>query len=372
MEHRQAYLELIAVVNHVLHETELPEQLHWDQVISLAIQHKLMAFVYRAIATKQEMPATLLSRVETLYFGAVGEQMRQEHYATELFAELQKQGIRYMPMRGYLMRELYPNPAWRTSSDLELLCDQENREVIGQILAEYGFSRVSLREDTDVWALDHVVITVHTRIVTPDDPLAGYFSNVWSRLVSEDGVVYRMTDEDYCIYILSQMSRYIYYGRMSVRQILDLYIYRHAKEGLDRTYVEAELQKLGILQFTHKVEELCEVWFGDGEQTNDTMTIGSFIAASSAYGMTACEPIKLNPVFPSFKIMKRWYRILRPLPVLLPFMWVWRWVGMLFCPSIDRRRRESLRSADDRSAKMLSHVEEILGLASPQTADAAN
>ncbi len=369
MEHRQAYLELIAVISHVLHGKELPEQIHWDQVISLAIQHKLMAFVYRTIAGRKDLPASLVSRVETLYFGSVGEQMRQEHYATELFTALGERGIRYMPMKGYLMRELYPNHAWRTSSDLEILCDQENRETVGQILAEYGFSRTSLRPYTDVWALDHVVITIHTRIADEKDPLAVYFSCVWDKLVTDDGIVYRMTDEDYCIYILYQMSKYIYYGRISIRQILDLYIYRHAKTELNRSYVEKELEKLGILKFTLGVEGLCEVWFGEGEQTNDTMALGSFIAANSAYGIAACTPVKFNVVFPSFKIMKYWYRILRPLPFLLPFMWVWRWVGMLFCPSFDRKRRAALRTVDDRSAKMLSRVEEILGLASPGSSE---
>ena len=97
------------------------------------------------------------------------------------------------------------------------------------------------------------------------------------------------------------------------------------------------------------------------------MTLGSFIASSSAYGVVPTAPIRFNVVFPSFTVMKKWYRILRPLPILLPFMWVWRWVGMLFRPSVDRKRREGLRAADNRSAKMLSHVEEILGLASPDT-----
>jgi hypothetical protein len=365
MEHRQAYLELIAVISHVLHGKELPEQIHWDQVISLAIQHKLMAFVYRAIAGRKNLPASLVSRVETIHFGATGEQMRQEHYATELFTALRQRGIRYMPMKGYLMRELYPNPAWRTSSDLEILCDEEHRGDVGQILAGYGFSRISLRPHTDVWALDHVVITIHTRIAEEKDPLGAYFSSVWEKLETDDGILYRMTDEDYCIYILHQMSKYIYLGRISIRQILDLYIYRHAKVDLNRAYVEAALEELGILKFTLGIERLCEVWFGDEEQTNDTMTLGSFIAANSAYGIAACTPVKFNIVFPSFKIMKYWYRILRPLPFLLPFVWVWRWGGMIFCPSFDRKRRAALRTADGRSAKMLAHVEEILGLASP-------
>jgi hypothetical protein len=309
--------------------------------------------------------------VETTYFTAVGEQKRQEHYAGILFGELHTREIRYMPMKGYCIRELYPQPAWRTSSDLELLCDEEKRAEIGEILLSYGFHQGKQTETDDVWVLDHVIITLHTRFAEADGRLADYFSDIWSRLYTTDGVEYHMTDEDYCIYILSQLSYYLWSGRLSIRTILDFYIYRHARPQLDRTYLEEQLQKLGLLRFALAMEELCEVWFGGGEQTNDTMLLGSFIASNSAYGEGATgEGKKLDPhgIFPPYYVMKRRYGVLKYCPFLLPVMWVVRWFAMLFSVRREEIKQETRRPSDKRTEKIRERVEQITGLAAPTSA----
>ncbi len=364
MEKRQIYTELIAAVNHVLHGTALPAHIHWGRLIELAQRHRLTGFVYRCISGRNDVSPAQIQQIETIYFTAVGDHIRQEHYARALFEELHRREIRYMPMRGWCMRALYPEPTWRTSGDLELLCDAEKLEELGEILSGYGFHCVAVTETEAVWALDHVRIILHTALIPISEAVTAYFGDAWERFLTDDGVEYRMTDEDYCLYILTQLSYLMVIDRISIRMILDLYVYRNAKPNLDRGKLEAELEKLGILRFAHAIEALCEVWFGGAEQTDDLMLLGSYIASNSAYTADADDSKKrrIYVIFPPYHVMKRRYPVLRLCPVLLPVFWAVRGFACIFSRHRDKIRREGGREATLRSVKTRERVCSITGL----------
>ena len=363
MKETHIYMELLAVINHVLHGRELPDKIHWEGVASLAASHRLIGFVYRAMTGREDLDEGLVSQVETLYFSTVGEQVRQEYYTKELFDALEKAEIEYMPLKGYHMRALYPQPTWRTSSDLELLLPTERQEEVEQILVRFGFSLTEEDEAKRLWVLDHVRVTLHSRI-----PTGQTFEDLRPRLTEVEGHQLGMTDEDYCLQMLFVMSHLLFHGRISVRMVLDLYIYRHAKPELDRARVEAALSEMGLLQFTAIMEHLCEVWFGDEPQCDETMLVGSYIAASNAYGVdekTPAQMVQRYMVFPPYAEMKREFPVLRPCPFLLPFLWVARCFRLIFAPKRKERKELLLaarQQAEARSAKMEERVREITGL----------
>ena len=167
MEKRQIYLELIGVIRHVLSGEPLPHPLHWDPVIRLATEHRLLGFAYRAAVGNDEVPAAVLEQVESAYFAAVGAQVRRDHYTAELFAALKEREIPYMPVKGYCLRELYPQRNWRMAQDIDILVAGEARDAIAEILTPLGFER--RQEDTgDLYTLDRVEIRIHTEIPSED------------------------------------------------------------------------------------------------------------------------------------------------------------------------------------------------------------
>lgn len=365
MEKRQIYLELIGVIRHVLTGEALPSPMHWEPIIRLASAHNLIGFVYRAAVGNEEVPSEMLEQTEAAYFAAVGTQVRQDHYAKELFAALKEREIPYMPVKGYCLRELYPEPNWRMAQDLDILVPPEGRETVAEILTPLGFPRLSY-ETGDVYVLDRVHINIYTEIPA-EDVMKADGETLRDSLLTEDGILYRFTATAQYAALLSRMCRSFGTGEgIGIRSILDLYMCRaHLSEG-ELGAVHAWFTGRGINSFAGMTEALADVWFGGGEGTNDLMLLGSYIAANGPVAGTAdAEEVKKNGrlrrVFPRYASMKRKYPVLKYLPFLLPFLWVGRWFSLLF----SKKAAVSVTATEERRERMLARVREITGLQAP-------
>ena len=371
MEKRQIYLELIGVIRHVLTGEALPSPMHWEPIIRLASAHNLIGFVYRAAVGNEEVPSEMLEQIEAAYFAAVGTQVRQDHYAKELFAALKEREIPYMPVKGYCLRELYPEPNWRMAQDLDILVPPEGRETVAEILTPLGFPRTSY-ETGDVYVLDRVHINIYTEIPA-EDVMKADGETLRDSLLTEDGILYRFTPTALYAALLSRMCRNFDTGEgIGIRSVLDLHMCRSRLSESEREAVHAWAQTRGIAQFVRAMEALADAWFGDGESTNDLIILGSYIAAGgTVVGTADAEETKktgrLRRIFPRYASMKRKYPVLKYLPFLLPLFWVARWLSLPF----SKRAAESVTATEDRRAKMLARVREITGLTAGETAGAA-
>ena len=56
------------------------------------------------------------------------------------------------------------------------------------------------------------------------------------------------------------------------------------KPAFDRSFVEQELERFGLLEFTHKIERLAECWFGTEETDTLTEELGEYILTSGSHG----------------------------------------------------------------------------------------
>lgn len=370
MEKRQIYLELIGVIRHVLSGEPLPHPLHWDPVIRLATEHRLLGFAYRAAVGNDEVPADVLEQVESAYFAAVGAQVRRDHYTAELFAALKEREIPYMPVKGYCLRELYPQRNWRMAQDIDILVAGEARDAIAEILTPLGFERC--QEDTgDLYTLDRVEIRIHTEIPS-EDVMKADGETLRDSLVTEDGVLYRFTPAAQYAALLSRMHRSFGSGEgIGIRSVLDLYMCRAPLSESELRAVHDFCNTHGILPFASALESLADVWFGDGESTNDLMLLGSYIAAGgTVVGIADAEETKktgrLRRVFPRYGSMKRKYPVLKYLPFLLPLFWVARWIALPF----SKKAAESVTATEERREKMLVRVREILGLTASEATPA--
>ncbi len=354
MKKKQASLALPELICHVLHERELPAGVDWNRAYSFGVQHHLTGFVYRAIVGRDDVPQEAVQRIENGYFSAAGEQTRQEHYAELLFGSLREKKIRFLPMSGYVMRRVYPQPKWRVSSDLDVTVEEERFDDACAILEEQNFAR---EEEEGVpyitYILDHVVIRIHHLQEDTN----------WDTLLTDDGLEHRYTDEDYYLRILRYTKKRLLDGECGVRAVLDLYMYRSAKTEMDFASLSEQIASEGLTKLEESVVQLGEAWFGEAEMTDDMMLLGSYITSSGTLADFEAEE-KTHPwrsIFPRYRTMKRRYPFLRRVPLMLPVMWVVRWFHLLFSRGHDRYAEELSCIARKRSAVMEKRVKEILG-----------
>ena len=128
---------------------------------------------------------------------------------------------------------------------------------------------------------------------------------------------------------------------------------------------------------------MLRVWFYDGEWDEKTEFLTLRIFASGAYGTyenyAQSEALKLlktekdmgkmkkkrkiHLIFPSYEAMCKQYPVLKRVAILLPFMWVWRWISLvLFRRHVLKARTKSLKEVSDESVNQYKTELNYVGL----------
>lgn len=353
------YKETLSVINAWLHDRPLPAIVDVERLFSFMREHGVSNILYLVLkrekdrsgdkALPENISNELFLKIKKQYQANLHQQISQEFFAEELFARLREKKIRFMPLKGYFLKKCYPSSDGRTSCDVDVYYDDSKKEDVNQIMRELGFELTIPSDHDDGWTQGSVTIEMHFSLMDHYSVYVDYYKNVWERLVSEDGVEYAFTTEDFYVYFLMHVAKHFYHSGLGVRFILDLYLFRKAYPVLNEEYLQKELEKLDLVTFKEKLEELAQVWFGDKKETEDSQKIGEFVFECGLYGKETNQTFSvtnageasngekkvkrkfiIRTIFPPIQSLKRQYPSLEKHPILLPFVWVIRWFKVLF------------------------------------------
>ena len=353
----------------------LPSCEDWKGAYQFAKMHSVANIFYQAIKDAEIVPFEIKEAAKTHYHANIHQQILQDYYAEQIFSALEKAQIRYMPLKGYYLRQLYPMPELRTSCDVDFFYDVTRTDELNEILKSEGFIEDTGGPNHSVWQKDTTTLEPHFYLLSDNDRFHAYYQNVWERLKSNGGALHSFSDEDFYIFFIVHAAKHFTHGGFGIRTVLDVHVYNTVKK-LDRNYLMVEFQKLGLAKFVTSIEALAECWFGHKEMDENTNRLGDYVIESGTYGVNL-HSIMLNNVkekkvggsrfsyfwktlFLPYKQMKTRYPTLQKAPILLPFYWVKRWFGVLF------KRREnigktvkSMKSMDAESVSKYSKILEI-------------
>ncbi len=371
------YATLLAVVRAVLNEQTLPD-CAWEGVdtavlCDLAKQHYLTSFLWRVCYTPT-FPAEVRAEVEKGYFATLAQQTEQEGFARELQDFFRTSHIRHMPLKGYVLRRLYPTPDLRVSCDLDVLYDKEYRAELRAFCLAQGFAVGDADAHNDSYIRGTLTFESHHSLSEHNVTVREYYRDVWDRLETEDGLAYRFTPADFYVYMLLHMKKHFYEGNIGVRSILDVFIYNLAHPDMDRGYLDRAFTALELSSFAATVERLSRVWFG-GEATNDDMELlGDYVMEGGIAGTAAQKALMtattshsggrvryiINRIFLPYEVMARRSPTLQKWPILLPAYWVARWWNRLFRGRSIRSYVHEAEAIDRESIVRITRIKQIV------------
>lgn len=268
--------------------------------------------------------------------------MTQVYAAEEIQEACEECGIDLLPLKGICTRERYANPDLRSMGDLDILYRPEQGKTLRSCLADLGFTWLGESQKHDHYVRKpYLSVEMHHEIVLAESDYADYYQTIWDRCVQKPGRkhIYEMKVEDELIFHMVHLTNHFRKGGVGIRLILDVFVYH--QWDMDRTYVQNELQKLGLLPFYQRISELAERWFGDEELSDDPVVsqLEDFILNSGLYGSSehAADLIASEGriqylwkvCFPGLAKMQYDYLWLKKYPVLLPLAWVLRGLRVL-------------------------------------------
>ncbi|MHB8127075.1 MAG: nucleotidyltransferase domain-containing protein [Desulfitobacteriaceae bacterium] len=275
-----------------------------------------------------------------------------QHIAVEQILEtFEEKGVPCMPLKGCLVKYLYPRPDMRLMVDIDIFFKTKQAEKVKKIMQGQGYTVKHQGGNHDVYYRQpYMNIEMHHRLISENSPYSSYLDKTWDRakLKADCQYTYDLSCEDFFIYLLIHLTKHYTRGGTGIRSFLDIWVYKgRYKDEMDWNYIQAELNKISLREFTENILGLCEVWFGNAQSNTLYEEMTAYIFSSGAYGTWKHSVISslgvrvgkkklpgklaywLNLFFPPAEILKNSYPLLIALPFLLPACWVLRGVKCL-------------------------------------------
>ena len=208
-----------------------------------------------------------------------------------VFEEFDRAGIWHAPLKGIVLKDLYPEVGMRQMCDHDILIDTKRAEQAREIMEGLGFETASFGTWIhDTYHKDPVCnFELHLALfpTTFDERIVEYYGNVAERLLKDEGEGsgYHFSPEDFYVYITAHEYKHYTGSGTGLRSLLDTYVYlRHYEGCLDMEYVQGELAKLGLTGFEQRNRVLAQRLFTGQELTREEeMTLRQF-SSSGTYG----------------------------------------------------------------------------------------
>ena len=228
---------------------EKPEEVSWRDILLLSEKHSLAALTYSALSRLEKKPdGETAEKWEHAYRVCVHADIQQEFAWEEIKERFSKEGIKFLPLKGILLKSLYPEPAFRSMGDLDILYEEKDFEKIKALMRESGYEyrTESAGSNHQIFFRPPVTtVELHRALLNDTSPFAEYYKDVWRRaLPTAEPFVCRLSREDEYIFLLIHGHKHFSGAGSGVRTVLDFWLYlkRYGKE-LDREYIAAELSR---------------------------------------------------------------------------------------------------------------------------------
>lgn len=282
--------------------------------------------------SKQQMLA--LYRCETL------------NYELEQISKtLEEARIPFMPLKGALLRRLYPEPWMRTSCDIDILVKEEDlARAVDTLKEKLAYTSDDRRNyhDISLYSPNGVHLELHFSIQENMESIDDLLSRVWDYAVLVEGreYQYQQTNEYFLFHHIAHMSYHFISGGCGIKPFLDLYLMQQ-KMSFDLEKVRELFAMCSLNKFYDSITELAKVWLQEEQHSDMTLKMQSYILQGGVYGTLENGIVAkqgkrggklryaLSRIFLSSKTLKHEYPCIKKHAWLAPFCQIHRWFRIL-------------------------------------------
>ena len=261
----------------------------WKQFLKLASAHNLEALAFDVLQKSNiPIPEAVLQYLSNAYMQAIFMDTQMEYLRKELQAKLEQDGVRHIFLKGAVLKYNYPEPALRTMCDMDILVYAADFEKIDSIAKALGGKAMPGDGNHRNYAFSGgVAVEFHPNLLHHATPVGTDINPGWQYAKEAVSCAMELTEEGFYLNTLCHLANHFATGGVGVRFVLDVWVNRHLrKPQADRTFVEKELCRFGLLDFVNNIEDLAEYWFGDGPGTPLLEELGEYILTSGSHGTT--------------------------------------------------------------------------------------
>ncbi len=214
---------------------------------------------------------------------AVYRYERRRYDLEQIAAVFEREQIPFLPLKGAVLQNYYPEPWQRTSCDLDILVPAEKLSKACELLSKkHGYSLgTSTTHDRALYSVCGTHLELHFQLVEEGRARAAnaILADIWERVTPAKGsnCRYEMPPSLLYFYQIAHMAKHFENGGCGVRALLDFWL-------LKEHFPEILLSEGGLLPFAKAMQALAAVWLEGGEETEQTRVLTRFLLQGNAYG----------------------------------------------------------------------------------------
>lgn len=304
-----------------------------QQIWELAEEHSVENIVateflkYPLFAADEEMRSFFSQEI---YYAMCNSEQR-DFEISRVAKVLDDAGIEYIPLKGAIIKDYYPESWYRTSCDVDILVHEEQLDkAVEAVLTIPGYTAgEKWKHDIPIHSENGYHIELHFLLVEYFPKADALLSRVWKYSRQDAGCMYKMSDEFYYLYHIIHMAKHFIHGGCGIKPFIDMWIIENNFD-LDFDKFYEMLDDCGMRAFYENVRSVMKIWFADGKNTDISDRIIRYIFDGGVYGtqeqMAAVDRSRsgkrgyiLTRLFLPMEEMKISYKILKKYPFLAPY-----------------------------------------------------
>lgn len=329
----------------------IPSNFEWEKAVDLAKKHNIASILfYGSLNCNVPLNSEHMQNLHRLTLHSLTTSIRQAHEISQIEQAFERNCIEYMPLKGIVLKSVYPKPEMRTMGDADILIKLDQYPKIEKIMSELGFTFQQETNHELIWTKPSLFLELHKSIMTSyNKDLYSYWGDGWK--FAKQGFKhckYEMSEEDFYLFLFIHFTKHYRISGIGIKHLLDLWVYINAHPDLNWKYITNELKALNLLQFHKNISHTIDVWFKGKKENDITNLITNVIFSSGQYGSKetaiinralqngkkSALKIKLDSIFKSiflpYHVMTEKYSLLKKLSFLLPIMWLIRCFDVFF------------------------------------------
>ena len=356
-----------AVAFRALSEEELKE------LYKLSKKHDLTHIVGNALIKSGVLTeGKVKAAFEKEIFTAVYRYENINNELNEIRRVLGESKIPFIPLKGSVIREYYPEPWQRTSCDIDVLVKEEDLNLATFSLVNtlwYTVEEKKNYHDISLFSPSGIHLELHFNLKETIEKLDRVLVRAWDYAREKENFEYEFDNEFLFFHLYAHASYHFIGGGCGIRPFIDFYLLRK-RLSADEEKLGELLDEAGIRFFAEKSDELANVWFGNGESDEITKEMEEFVLSGGVYGNPENHAAVKQAQKGKFRHL--WSRIWIPYETLIilypslkgkrvlqPFYEIRRWFK-LFKKSTLKRSVNELKVNAEMSDETLSKTQKLL------------
>ncbi len=325
---------------------DAPDNIDWEKLVELSKKQQVYSVICPVLNT-EKLPS---DQAQELQLYNQNELLRIIAMKSELESienELGKKQVKYMLLKGSVLREYYPQSKMRQMSDIDILFDETKRDDVAEIMKNRGFSVTNNSDNSDdYFKAPFYTFEFHRNLFFEGADFCPDLGNVWDKAIADDNkkYLYHMDLNDMYIYNICHMYKHFIKSCCGIRFLIDNYLFlKKENDKLNWNYIEKRFNEIGILDFERKTRALTFNIFDGNILTDDDAKQLYYYTSFGIYGNSSGTAVQnysklrennsksaagigfvFKRIFPDKKTMECYYPYVKKRPYLIGLAYIQR------------------------------------------------